>query len=249
LTTFLSNNEATSISTQRSVTSAVVVSIEIVDNQDEKSRKDKQLAEQIVLDGVKQREKRKAEDEAATALFFRLEAEDARRSLEIQEAADQQAIQDILAADGVQQQQIQENIADQSATSDRQSQRLAITGLNGSDQAGPSTARSTTCRSEKAKQPESAEAMKTRMLLSIEKAVKADTQMAQLQAINAAEALKDDSVADEDNPLYCYVCTNFAAKEKDMKGYACRDRRHFICRECWYKVSFCPHCGKTQGRY
>ena len=91
--------------------------------------------------------------------------------------------------------------------------------------------------------------MKKRMLLSIENAVRADTQNAQLQAINAAEALKDDSVADEDNPLYCIVCTNFAAKEKDMKCYACRDRRHFICRECWYKVSFCPHCGKTQGRY
>ena len=102
---------------------------------------------------------------------------------------------------------------------------MAIAGLNGSDQAGPSTARST--RSKKAKQPEYVEAMKKRMLLSIENAVKSDTQNAQLQAINAAEALKDDSVADEDNPLYCYVCTNFAAKEKDMKCYACRDRRHF----------------------
>ena len=121
--------------------------------------------------------------------------------------ASQQVIQDILAADGVQQQQIQESIADQSATSDRQSQRLAIAGLNGSDQAGSSTARST--RSKKVKRPESVEAMKQRMLLSIYKTVKADTQMAQLQAIDAAEALKDDSVADEDNPLYCYVCTKF----------------------------------------
>ena len=48
--------EATSVSTQRSVTSAVVVPIEMVDNRDEESRKDKQLlvAEQIVLDNVRQ---------------------------------------------------------------------------------------------------------------------------------------------------------------------------------------------------
>ena len=59
LTTYLSNNEATSVSTQQSVTSAVIVSIEMVDNRDEESQKDIQIAEQIVLDDVRQREKRK----------------------------------------------------------------------------------------------------------------------------------------------------------------------------------------------
>ena len=87
LTTFASGNEATSVSARRSV-------FDRIDNQDSKLQKDMQFqTEQIMLEEqIKQREKRKAEDEAATALFFQMEATDAQRALEVQEEANQKAI-------------------------------------------------------------------------------------------------------------------------------------------------------------
>ena len=126
---------------------------------------------------IKQRAKRKAEEEAATALFLQREAA-AQRAWEVQEEASQKAIQSILS---------EEN----------------------SDQA------------------------------------------AQIQAFSAAGAfkLKDASVMNDDNPLYCIVCFSLAEKDEHMRGWTCRVRKHFVCRDCWIKIENCPACGQSARRY
>ena len=129
----------------------------------------------MIEEQINQRAKRKAEEEAATALFLQREAA-AQRALEVQEEANQKAIQSILSEDN-------------------------------SDQA------------------------------------------AQIQAFNAAGALKDASVMNDDNPLDCIVCFSLAEKDEHMRGWTCRVRKHFVCRDCWIKMENCPACGQSARRY
>ena len=85
-------------------------------------------------------------------------------------------------------------------------------------------------------------------MAQIAEAKRIDQQNAELQAINAAAALTDTTLLNDDNPLYCIVCMELIAEESLMRGWTCEIRRHFICRDCWYNVEFCPSCGQSAKR-
>ena len=114
-----------------------------------------------------------------------------------------------------------------------------------SNQARSSVATATRSRT---RRPETLQEMQTRMLAQIAEAKRIDAQNAELQAINAEAALTDTTLLNDDNPLYCVICFSLAEQESHMRGWTCEIRRHFICRDCWYNVEFCPSCGQSAKR-
>ena len=121
-----------------------------------------------------------------------------------------------------------------------------------SNQTGASVAtatRSRTTNSCSVASPETLQEIQTRMLAQITEARRIDAQNAELQAINAEAALTDTTLLNNDNPLYCVICMELIAQESHMRGWTCKIRRHFICRDCWTKVAFCPTCGESAKRF
>jgi len=87
------------------------------------------------------------------------------------------------------------------------------------------------------------------MLARIAEARRIDQQNAEVQAINAEAAITDPALMNDDNPLWCIICFSVIAEERLMRGWTCRIRKHFICRDCWVRVRFCPSCGEKETRY
>jgi len=163
-----------------------------------------------------------------------------------QDEASRRFIESMLANDGVSQDKIASSINDQSKETDRKSRTEAFLAYDGANQSGSATATST--RARRITRPERVAVVQQRVVNDINLVARVREQKAQVNAINAA-ALESDVVQDDTNPLYCYVCTNVCESDRDMKGFQCRVRRHFVCRKCWAKVNNCPHCGKACGRY
>ena len=182
--------------------------------------KPKALTQLEILKQIKDLKKRKEDEEAATELYFRLEVHDAGRQREKEEE-------------------------------DEEATRKLMEDLL-SEQEGASVATSTrsrTTNSRSVARPETLQEMQERMLGMIAEAKRIDQQNAELQAINDATALTDTTLLNDDNPLYCIVCMEIIAEESHMRGWTCHIRRHFICRDCWIKVEFCPSCGKSAKRF
>ena len=131
----------------------------------------------------------------------------------------------------------------QISESDRKSRCKAIMRFNGADQSGSATATST--RSRKNTRSEPITVVTQRVIVDINTAVREDAQKKQLKA-TADAAPKDSDLADEENPLYCRICTNIQISETKMRGFECRDPVHDICFKCWVKCRICPLCRKPR---
>ena len=121
-----------------------------------------------------------------------------------------------------------------------------------SGQQGASVATSTRSRTTNAHsvaRPETLQEMEVRMLARIAEARRIDQQNAEVQAINAEAAITDPALMNDDNPLWCIICFSLIAEERLMRGWTCHIRKHFICRDCWVKVAFCPSCGEKETRF
>ena len=138
-----------------------------------------------------------------------------------------QLIRDMLANDGVSQEDVARSVHDQSKESDRRSRNEAMLGFDGANQWGSATATST--RSRRCRRPEPRAVIKDRITREIYTELRVKEQKKQVEAINAA-AEKSDVVEDATNPLYCIICTYVCDEEGDMRGFVCRVREHFVCR-------------------